>query len=89
MNKKIEGISKNLGEKNINNNYNSYSSLMSPKNITSDWMNERFVEEYFNSVRDLKLLDDEHQIEVFNNWMINITKIMEGDFFITKAPSIR
>jgi len=77
-----------MGEKNkfninnINNNINS-SSILCYLKSSEEFVNQRFIDEYFDSIRDVELLDSQKQIDVFNSWFVNISKILEKDWFIS------
>jgi len=91
--KAIELLNKKLGENIINNNYINTYTLMFPKNDGSqlddvpDWLNYYFIFDYIDSVRDMDLIRNKEAMEVFNNWVVNISKIVDGDFFIKKGKN--
>jgi len=46
-------------------------------------LNRRFCDEYFDCLSDLPLIfDDKERLNILNCWLVNITKIMEKDYFI-------
>ena len=93
----IEILNKKMGEKNskyisyYNSILSSFLCTLKSENSSMvkdfDFLNDKFIKNYFDSVRDLDLLDDEKSLDVFNSWMINITKILEKDFFIKVGES--
>lgn len=72
----------NSGGKNNNNIYNS--SLLSY--VTPFSKNLYFIDNYFNELLLLDYIkDDDNKKEIIENWYINISMILEEDFYMTRS----